>query len=101
MKVKENIARYNPMPSVSVMRSRMIDELENMDDSNFIESMYIMMIQLKTESNQRKKTKYSLTELKGIAALDEDNSKSYDDIRMDYLREKYSKCSLIFCKVLC
>lgn len=90
MKVKEQIARYNPMPSVSVMRSRMIDELENIDDNNFIESMYVMMIQLKTESIERKKTKYSLTELKGIAALDGNNGMSYDDMRMDYLREKYS-----------
>lgn len=35
-------------------------------------------------------TPYSLTELNGIAALDEDNDMSYDDMRMDYLKEKYS-----------
>lgn len=90
MKVKEYMARYNATPSVSVMRSRIIDELESVDDRHFIESMYIMMTQLKNESTDRKKTKYSLTELKGIVALDEDNGMSYDDMRMDYLKEKYS-----------
>ena len=90
MKVKEHIARYDATPSMSVMRSRMIDELERVDDRNFIETMYIMMTQLRKESTEGIKTKYSLTELKGIAALDEDNDMSYDDMRMDYLKEKYS-----------
>lgn len=42
------------------------------------------------ERKERKKARYSLTELRGIAALDEDNDMSYDDMRMDYLKEKYS-----------
>lgn len=90
MKVKEPLLRYNAVPSTSIMRGRLIKALENEEDTNFIQNMYVMMIQLQNDRTSKPKHKYSLSELKGILSLENDNCESYDDIRNTYLREKYS-----------
>lgn len=90
MKVKEPTAIYDTVPSIPVMRGRLMKALENEEDANFIQSMYVMMTQLKNASQSEEHVKYSLSDLKGILALDKDDGLSYDDMRKDYLKERYS-----------
>lgn len=88
MKVKEPLVRYNAMPSVAVMRGRLLKAIENEEDINFIQNMYVMMLKMSNDTKNEKKGKYSLSELKGI--LTTDNNKSYSDMREEYLKVKYS-----------
>lgn len=88
MKVKEPLVRYNALPSASVMRSRLLKAIENEENTNFIQNMYVMMLRINDEIQSEKKTKYSLSELKGI--LSTDNNMSYRDMREEYLKDKYS-----------
>lgn len=86
MKAKEAAVRYNAMPSTSIMRSRLVKAFENENDADFIQTMYICMLQMRNEQNAERSTKYSLSELKGIIALENDNGMSYDDMRMEYMK---------------
>lgn len=90
MKAKEPAIRYNTMPSTSIMRSRLVKAFENENDSDFIQTMYICMLQMRNEQKAVKDAKYSLSELKGIIALENDNGMSYEDMRMAYMKEKFS-----------
>lgn len=90
MKAKEPAARYITMPSTSIMRSRLVKAFENENDADFIQTMYICMLQMRNEKKAEKSTKYSLSELKGIIALENDNGMSYEDMRMAYMKEKFS-----------
>lgn len=90
MEAKETIARYNAMPSISIMRSRLVQAFENESDADFIQTMYVYMLQKKNEQQAEQSTKYSLSELKGIIALENDNGMSYDEMRMAYMKEKFS-----------
>lgn len=86
MKVKEPISTYNAMPSTSVMRGRLIKAFEDEEDENFIQRMYIMMVRMRNEEQTERSTKYSLSELKGILSINDDDKASYDDIRMNYMK---------------
>lgn len=78
------------MPSISIMRSRLVQAFENESDADFIQTMYVYMLQKKNEQQAEQSTKYSLSELKGIIALENDNGMSYDEMRMAYMKEKFS-----------
>lgn len=82
MKAKEPIMTYMTMPSTSIMRGRLIEALENENDDNFIQMMYVMMVQIMNDSQPKEPAKYSLSELKGILAHEDSNELSYDDCRM-------------------
>lgn len=90
MKVKELAIKYNEMPPTSIMRGRLVKAFENEKDENFIQTMYVFMLQAKKEQQAEKNTKYSLSELKGILALEGDNEMSYDEMRKAYMKEKFS-----------
>lgn len=90
MKAKEPVVRYNAMPSTSTMRSRLVQAFENENDADFIQTMYVYMLQKRDEQQAEHRTKYSLSELKGIIAMVNDNEMSYDDMRMAYMKEKFS-----------
>ena len=90
MKVKEPAVKYNAMPSISIMRSRLVQAFENENDADFIQTMYVYMLQKRNEQQTEHRTKYSLSELKGIIALENDNGMSYDEMRMAYMKEKFS-----------
>lgn len=90
MKAKEPVVRYNAMPSTSTMRSRLVQAFENENDADFIQTMYVYMLQKRNEQQAEHRTKYSLSELKGIIAMVNDNEMSYDDMRMAYMKEKFS-----------
>lgn len=90
MKVKEPTVGYNAMPSISIMRSRLVQAFENEKDADFIQTMYVYMLQKRNEQQAEHSTKYSLSELKGIVALENDNGMSYDEMRMSYMEEKFS-----------
>ena len=90
MKVKEPAAKYSAMPSISIMRSRLVQAFENENDADFIQTMYVYMLQKRNEQQTEHSTKYSLSELKGIIALENDNGMSYDEMRMAYMKEKFS-----------
>lgn len=90
MKAKEPAIRYNAMPSISIMRSRLVKAFENENDTDFIQTMYVYMLQKRNEQQAEHSTKYSLSELKGIIALENDNGMSYDEMRMAYMKEKFS-----------
>ena len=90
MKVKETAVKYNAMPSVSIMRSRLVQAFENENDADFIQTMYAYMLQKRNEQQAEHSTKYSLSELKGIIAQENDNGMSYDEMRMAYMKEKFS-----------
>lgn len=87
MKAKEPAKRYNTMPSTSIMRSRLVKAFENENDSDFIQTMYICMLQMRNEQQTEKSTKYSLSELKGILAFEGDNDMSYDEMYMADIRQ--------------
>lgn len=87
MKVKDTHTRYKDMPSASVMRGRLLKAIEDEEDTNFIQNMYVMMLGMKKYTQINKSAKYSLSELKGILAPA--NEISYTDIREEYLKEKY------------
>ena len=58
MKAKEPAVRYNTMPSISVMRGKLIEVFEHENDANFIQSMYVFMIQTRNEQEAEKNTKH-------------------------------------------
>lgn len=90
MKAKEPVIRYNAMPSTSIMRNRLVKAFENENDANFIQKMYVFMLQNRNEQLADKTTKYSLSELKGILAFEGGNGMSYDEMRMAYMKDKFS-----------
>lgn len=90
MKVKEPALKYSAMPSISIMRSRLVQAFENENDADFIQTMYVYMLQKRNEQQAEQSAKYSLSELKGIIALENDNGMSYDEMRMAYMKEKFS-----------
>ena len=92
MKAKEPAVRYNTMPSISVMRGKLIEVFEHENDANFIQSMYVFMIQTRNEQEAEKNTKHSLSELKGILALGDgnENQMSYEDMRKAYVKDRFS-----------
>lgn len=81
MKAKEAVI-INTLPSTSIMRSRLLKAFENENDADFIQSMYICMLQMRNEQQAEKSTKHSLSELKGILAFEGANDMSYDEMRM-------------------
>ncbi len=90
MKAKEATTRNNTMLSTSIMRNRLVKAFENENDANFIQAMYVFMLQTQKDQQAEKNTKYSLSELKGILASEGDNEMSYDEMRMAYMKEKFS-----------
>lgn len=90
MKAKEPIMTYKTMPSTSIMRGRLIEALANENDASFIQTMYVMMVQIKNDSHTEEPAKYSLSELKGILSHSDSDELSYDEMRMAYMKDKFS-----------
>ncbi len=90
MKVEEPMIAYNVSPSADVLRSRIVSRLEHEEDTHVLQLVYTFMERLQGDDASDSVTpKYTLDSLQGIFKDAIPDDKSYDELKMEYFKNKY------------